>query len=112
MVLFNIYHLNLSTGLYSNPFEFDPTRFITEQGNLVKPDYFFPFSHGRRSCLGYKMVNLILSSTVANLLLQYHLVPLSTENRQNIEQSLQPKGTLALPFLAEKCYKIGLKNRN
>lgn len=112
MVLFNIYHLNLSTDLYINPFKFDPTRFITKQGNLVKPDYFFPFSHGRRSCLGYKMVNLILSSTVANLLLQYRLVPLTRDNKQNIKQSLQPKGTLALPFLANECYKIGLIKRN
>lgn len=112
MILFNIYHLNLSEKLYPNPFKFDPKRFITDDGSVLKPDHFFPFSHGRRSCLGYKMVNTIISTTVANLLLEYRLTSLSLENHKQIERMLQPKGSLALPYRPGDCYNIGLITRN
>mgnify|MGYP002717150147 FL=1 len=112
MILFNIYHLNLSEKLYPNPFKFDPKRFITNDVSVLKPDHFFPFSHGRRSCLGYKMVNTIISTTVANLLLEYRLTSLSLENHKQIERMLQPKGSLALPYRPGDCYNIGLITRN
>lgn len=98
MVLFNIYHLNLSSDHWEEPTKFNPGRFVTPEGNVVKPDFFFPFSHGRRSCLGYKMVNTIIFSTVANLLVHYRIEAGSESNRSTMSDLLQPKGTIALPF--------------
>lgn len=113
MILFNIYHLNLSEEFHEKPFKFDLTRFITEDGLLLKPDFFFPFSHGRRSCLGYKMVYSIITTTVANLLLDYKLTSLtSMDNHELTEKMLQPKGSLALPYRPGDCYHIGLIPRN
>ena len=31
---------------------FNPDRFINEDGKFSKPDYFVPFGHGKRSCVG------------------------------------------------------------
>lgn len=98
MVLFNSYHLNMSPDLWEESTKFNPSRFVTAEGNVVKPDYFFPFSHGRRSCLGYKMVNTIIFSAVANLVLNYRLEPGSEASTAQMNDLLQPRGTIALPF--------------
>ncbi|KAF7493543.1 Cytochrome P450 -like protein [Sarcoptes scabiei] len=110
MILFNIYHFNLSPKFFAEPFRFDPKRFIdSKEKRLRKPSYFFPFSYGRRSCLGYKMVNTILSTTIANLLIHYRLT--SIDNGEKIGRLLKPKGTVALPCELNECYHIGLIER-
>ncbi len=114
MVLFNVYHLNLSPDLWpgpDGPLSFRPSRFVTPEGNVLKPDYFFPFSHGRRSCLGYKMVNTVLFSTVANLLLGYRIEAGSEANRARMTEMLAPKGSIALPCDGS-CYDLTLVPRS
>lgn len=113
MVLFNVYHLNLSPKLWpghDDPLAFRPARFVTPEGNVMKPDYFFPFSHGRRSCLGYKMVNTVLFSTVANLLVNYRVEVGSPENRDKMTEMLKPRGSIALPCDGS-CYDFTLVKR-
>ena len=39
----------------------------------LQPDYFQPFSMGKRSCIGYKMVQNIAFSLVANLMLHFNI---------------------------------------
>lgn len=111
MILFNIYNLNFNDNYWNEPYTFNPSRFVTSEGNVLKPEYFFPFSHGRRSCLGYKMVNTIIFATVANLLLKYKLVTIDKHNADTIEKLLHPKGTIALP-LEDECYQLNLLPRN
>ena len=118
MVLFNVYHLNLSPDLWpgpdpdgGGPLSFRPSRFVTPEGNVLKPDYFFPFSHGRRSCLGYKMVNTVLFSTVANLLLGYRIEAGSEANRARMAEMLAPRGSIALPCDGS-CYDLTLVPRS
>ena len=38
--------------LWVNPEMFNPDRFINEEGKFSKPNYFVPFGHGKRSCVG------------------------------------------------------------
>jgi len=38
--------------LWHEPEKFDPTRFLSPEGRVVKPDFFIPFGTGRRMCLG------------------------------------------------------------
>lgn len=82
---------------------------ILEPGNkfqVSKPDHFFPFSFGRRACLGYKMVTFISFSILANLCLNYKLVPVDADS---VKLQLTPKGSLALS--PDDCYKIDLVPR-
>lgn len=111
MILFNIYNLNLNPDLWDEPTKFNPSRFVTPDGNVVKPDFFFPFSHGRRSCLGYKMVNTVVFSTVANLLAHYRLVPGNQTNKNRMDEWLETRGSIALPYDGT-CFNYTLISRN
>lgn len=60
----------MSEKLWDEPEKFKPERFI-KNGKVQKPDYFLPFGGGKRSCMGYKMVQLIGFSVLSNLLQTY-----------------------------------------
>ncbi|XP_054161103.1 cytochrome P450 307a1-like [Oppia nitens] len=122
MVLFNTYYLNMSDKYWSEPQEFRPQRFVSKSyGNashISKPDHFFPFSSGRRSCLGYKMVQTIAFAALANLVLNFQLTP-ATESTtgaaadsgaDKIRSQLAPKGCLALD-LSDNCFQVALSPR-
>lgn len=111
MVLFNTYHLNFTADYWKDPYAFDPSRFVSTDGSVRKPEYFFPFSFGRRSCLGYKLVYSVLFLTAANLLLRFRLVPSGAENTRRMKDLMQPKCTLALP-LSEDCFHFRLVPRS
>ncbi|XP_050423937.1 cytochrome P450 307a1-like [Adelges cooleyi] len=101
-VFVNNYDLNMSPELWENPEHYDPERFINEEGRLEKPDHFIPFSGGKRSCMGYKLVQLISYCTIATLLHKYFLLPV-----EDVSYSV-PKGNLALPY---STYPFKLRKR-
>lgn len=90
LVFLNNYDLNMSPDLWVEPEKFDPERFLCN-GYILKPDFFLPFGGGRRSCLGYKLVQLLSFSTLATLCQNYRILPLQGES-YNV-----PVGGLALP---------------
>lgn len=65
----------MSSELWNEPEKFDLERFISPEGRLVKPEYFIPFGFGRRSCMGYKMVNMLSFILVTNILKDYDILP-------------------------------------
>lgn len=91
MIFLNNFDLNYSPELWREPQQFIPERFI-KNGVLVKPDHFFPFSTGRRSCMGYKMVQLLSFSILALTLKTYSIEPVNGCSYE------VPIGDLALPF--------------
>nr|AKH03498.1 cytochrome P450 307F1 [Paracyclopina nana] len=92
VIFVNNHALNMSDKFWNSPSKYDPIRFIdTSTGDFVKPSHFQPFSMGKRSCMGYKMVHNIAFSLVANILLHFDL-----ESPSNSEKSI-PLGMLALP---------------
>jgi len=115
MVLFNNYHLNLSDDLWTNPYEFDPLRFVEsiqdEAGeNFLKlsvPKHFMPFSVGLRQCLGYKMVETTTIVTVANLCRKYVV---RANDEALVRRLLSPRGSVALNPDAE-CFEFDLYPR-
>lgn len=89
-VLFlNNYDLSVSEELWENPEKFMPERFIRD-GKLIKPEYFLPFGGGRRSCLGYRLVQLISFGILGAFLQKFTIHPLENENYK------VPIGSLAL----------------
>lgn len=91
MIFLNNYGLTRDPDLWQEPEKFNPERFMNN-GILVKPDHFFPFSTGRRSCMGYKLVQLLSFSILALTLQKYTLLPVDGCSYE------VPVGDLALPF--------------
>lgn len=111
MVLFNIHHLNLSEHLWTRPYEFDPTRFLTTCDNGGKllhiPKYFIPFSTGMRKCLGQKMVESTTIVMTANICRRFRI---KATDEMLVKKLLTPKGSIALNPEAE-CYDLKLYPR-
>jgi len=78
----------MSSVYWEKPEEFMPERFL-KNNQINKPDYFLPYGAGRRSCMGYKLVQFISFSIVANLLNNYDIKSV------NAECKVQP-GSLAV----------------
>lgn len=62
----------MSPTLWHEPEKFEPQRFISN-GRLLKPDHFIPFGVGRRSCMGYKMVQFLSFALIGNLLKEFNI---------------------------------------
>ena len=68
MVFLNNYELNVSPDYWGDQaLTFDPSRFV-RQGKIVKPEYFIPFSTGKRACMGYRLVQHVSFVALATLL--------------------------------------------
>lgn len=80
----------MSTELWTSPEEFMPDRFV-QHGHLLKPEHFLPFGGGRRSCMGYKLVQYLSFAILATLLKNYKIVTVEKEDYTI------PIGNLALP---------------
>ncbi|XP_015439111.1 PREDICTED: cytochrome P450 307a1-like [Dufourea novaeangliae] len=100
-IFLNNYELNMSTELWTSPEEFMPDRFV-QNGRLLKPEHFLPFGGGRRSCMGYKLVQYVTFAVLATLLKNYKIVPMEKENYTI------PIGNLALP---ERTYSVRFERR-
>ncbi|XP_035695869.1 cytochrome P450 2U1-like isoform X2 [Branchiostoma floridae] len=50
------------------PEEFRPERFLDDEGKVVKPEWFLPFSAGRRRCLGEQLAKMELFLFYTSLL--------------------------------------------
>lgn len=79
----------MSAELWDKPEQFMPERFLKD-GKLVKPEHFLPFGGGRRSCLGYRMVQLIAFGVLGGVLQNFHITPVEKETYK------VPIGSLAL----------------
>lgn len=101
LLFLNNYELSMSEELWTRPNAFEPERFI-QNGRIVKPDHFLPFGGGRRSCLGYKMVQFISFAVLTNTIQHFELSP------KPCTQIIVTPGSLAL---SEKSYEFDCKLR-
>ena len=91
VIFVNNHSLNMSEELWEQPEEYQPSRFLTSSGTFSKPDHFTPFSMGKRSCMGYKMVHNVSFAIVANLMCHFDL------RKPACPPTDLPLGMLALP---------------
>ena len=66
IIFINNYEINNSEKYWDAPSEFRPERFIAD-GKVTRPDYFIPFSTGKRTCIGQRLVqgfSFLLVSTI------------------------------------------------
>ncbi|CAG0882843.1 unnamed protein product [Cyprideis torosa] len=66
------YAVHMSEEHWNNPQEFNPERFINEEGRVVKPEAFMPFGSGRRMCLGEVMARHEVFLLFTSLLHCFH----------------------------------------
>ncbi|XP_075722091.1 cytochrome P450 2C54-like [Rhipicephalus microplus] len=73
VVLFNLWAVNRDPSLWRNPHHYDPTRFLCEDGSLMreKPAYHVGFSFGKGSCPGEPFTLMQIFLMVANMLQRY-----------------------------------------
>lgn len=72
IVFLNNFEMNTAANLWDEPTKFMPERFLKD-GCLKKPEYFIPFSTGKRSCVGSKVVANIAFLVVTTLLQRYDI---------------------------------------
>lgn len=101
LIFLNNYNLSMSPELWDEPASFKPERFI-QNGHIVKPDHFLPFGAGRRSCMGYKMVQFLSFSVIANCMQHFDLRPPTNVTHKVVI------GSLAVP---EKSYEMVFTDR-
>ncbi|XP_060533618.1 cytochrome P450 307a1-like [Cylas formicarius] len=101
LLFLNNYDLSTCPELWAKPDKFQPERFVRD-GKLHKPDHFLPFGGGRRSCMGYKLVQLVSFGVVGTVLQNFTIVPVEGENYR------VPVGSLALK---KDTFKFGFEKR-
>lgn len=73
MVFVNNYELNLGEEYWTDPELFKPERFLNADGAVVKPAHFIPFSTGKRTCIGQRLVQCFSFILLATLVQQYDI---------------------------------------
>lgn len=71
-VLPNLYGIHMNPKLWDNPEKFDPSRFIVNDKTIM-PEFFIPFSVGRRMCLGDVLTKMEVFLFLVGLLQKYDL---------------------------------------
>jgi len=86
MIIPNIYAVHHDPELWGDPENFRPDRFITEDGKLDKPEYWIPFSLGKRACAGEPLARMEIYLYFVSIMQNFNLVP-----AKGINQSLKAK---------------------
>ncbi|XP_040891246.1 cytochrome P450 2U1 [Toxotes jaculatrix] len=68
VILANLWSVHRDPTLWDDPDSFIPSRFLDDEGNLLRKEYFIPFGIGRRVCMGEQLAKMELFLTVTSLL--------------------------------------------
>ncbi|CAH2300797.1 cytochrome P450 2U1 [Pelobates cultripes] len=68
VVLANLWALHRDPKVWKNPNDFNPSRFLDENGQVLKQEEFIPFGIGRRVCMGEQLAKMELFLMFVNLL--------------------------------------------
>ncbi|KAF5284940.1 hypothetical protein FQA39_LY16895 [Lamprigera yunnana] len=99
LVFLNNYDLSMSEKLWDEPESFKPERFIVNN-HLIKPEHFLPFGGGRRSCMGFKMVQLVSFGILSALIQNFSIEPIENEcYKVPIGSLAMPKNTFQFMFI-------------
>lgn len=105
-VLPNLYGMNMNPNLWAHPERFNPERFITNE-RAQKPDYFIPFSVGRRMCLGDVLAKMEVFLFLVGLLQRYDL----SVHHEDRNSPPQVKGTIGVSN-APAPFRVALSRRS
>jgi len=106
-VIFNLYALHRNPVEWSQPFTFNPSRFLDNNGKLHPPGYhraYLPFSAGRRICLAESLAKMELFLVITGLIKKYRFVQADNEPLPSM---------IGVPglFLGPKAHKVKIEKR-
>ena len=111
-VLVNTYAIHNDVRIWNDPHTFRPARFLDENGSYSPPPpfSFYPFSAGKRVCVGEILGKMIVFVTIARICYEYRLVMVKTgglgANEANAASIRKPK-----PFkvvLEKRVWELGI----
>ena len=111
VVFINNHILSMSPDLWEKPEQYNPFRFLSEDKNFKKPDHFQPFSTGRRSCMGYKIVQIVSFFVVSNLLKNFTIDNPTSEELCKAGSAPNPDIALGMLALPPRNYTMKLTPR-
>lgn len=65
--------VHMDPNLWDRPEEFNPRRFLDNEGKVRKPEYFMPFGVGRRMCLGDVLARMELFLFFASFMHSFNM---------------------------------------
>jgi len=68
-----LYAVHMDPKLWDEPEAFRPSRFLSSEGKICKPEYFMPFGVGRRMCLGEILARMELFLFFSSLMHTFDL---------------------------------------
>ena len=68
-----LHAVHMDPELWDEPEEFRPSRFLSAEGKVQKPEYFMPFGVGRRMCLGDVLARMELFLFFSSLMHTFEL---------------------------------------
>lgn len=75
-IINNFHAIHMDPNLWDKPEEFNPDRFLTEDGTKIKNiEYLIPFGYGKRVCPGEKLANVMVFMFVASILQKFRIHP-------------------------------------
>ena len=102
----DLYSLNLNPKYWSDPLEFQPTRF-SEVDDFIKNWGMFRFGFGGRRCPGQHYANLLIANATARLFSKYRLVPQDFISHHENVPLLSPGVVTMLPDFQVKVQHEG-----
>ncbi|CAG9863597.1 unnamed protein product [Phyllotreta striolata] len=60
--------MHMDETVWKRPDQFDPRRFINEDGKIEKPEHFVPFQVGKRMCVGHELATMFVFLFAVTLL--------------------------------------------
>ncbi|XP_025934139.1 cytochrome P450 2U1 isoform X3 [Apteryx rowi] len=64
----NLWSVHRDPNIWEKPDDFQPTRFLDENGELIKKEAFIPFGMGKRVCMGEQLAKMELFLIFASLM--------------------------------------------
>ncbi|XP_039395961.1 cytochrome P450 2U1 [Mauremys reevesii] len=64
----NLWSVHRDPNIWERPDDFQPTRFLDENGQLIKREMFIPFGIGKRVCMGEQLAKMELFLMFVNLM--------------------------------------------
>ncbi|XP_062852467.1 cytochrome P450 2U1 [Trichomycterus rosablanca] len=68
VILPNLWSVHRDPTVWENPDDFNPSRFLDEQGQLLRKEFFIPFGIGRRVCMGEQLAKMELFLMFSSLM--------------------------------------------